>query len=275
MTSYDEKTALERRRAGARIVEDMLGADFSNMMAGSADRDDAAALQGRLALEQCYGDVWTRQELSRRDRSLVTLGILMSAGHRDEVANHVRGALANGVTVTELTEVALHSAPYIGLPAAGHAMSTVIETCAVHATSGTLTATEVLHAMFGTGGDHHHDASPATGVWHENATFFAMGADGIDREFHGLDEIAGLAGATMAVMDEMVDALIAVHPMGDDMAVATVSAHRRVAESGDTIDGVYALVVQVSEGKIAYARDLPSAAYREFFRRAAAAAGLR
>jgi ketosteroid isomerase-like protein len=154
-------------------------------------------------------------------------------------------------------------------------MSTVIETCAVHATSGTLTATEVLHAMFGTGGDHHHDASPATGVWHENATFFAMGADGIDREFHGLDEIAGLAGATMAVMDEMVDALIAVHPMGDDMAVATVSAHRRVAESGDTIDGVYALVVQVSEGKIAYARDLPSAAYREFFRRAAAAAGLR
>lgn len=40
-------------------------------------------------------------------------------------------------------------------------------------------------------------------------------------------------------MDEMVDTLIAVHPMGDDMAVATVSAHRRDAVSGDTIAGVY------------------------------------
>ncbi|QRY42696.1 carboxymuconolactone decarboxylase family protein [Mycolicibacterium boenickei] len=270
MTSHDKKTALERRNAGAKIVVDMLGADFSNMMAGSADRDDAASMLGRLALEQCYGDVWTRPELSRRDRSLVTLGILMSAGHRDEIANHVRGALANGVTVTELTEIALHSAPYIGLPAAGHAMSTVTETCAAYATTATPTATGVLHALFGTGGDHHQDSSPATGVWHEDATFFSMGADGIDRELHGLAEIAGLADATKAVMDEMVDALIAVHPMGDDMAVATVRAHRRVAESGDTIDSVYALVVQVSEGKIAYARDLPSAAYREFFRRAAA-----
>lgn len=272
MNSYDERTTLERRRSGAMVVTDMLGADFSNMMAGDADREDAAVMLGRLALEQCYGDVWTRQELSRRDRSLVTLGMLMSAGHRDEIANHVRGALANGVTVTELTEVALHSAPYIGLPAAGHAMSTIVETCSVQTRSECPSATGILHAMFGTGGDHHRDAGAAISVWHENATFYAMGVDGIDHEFRGRDEITALADATKAVMDEMDDTLIAVHPIGDDLAVATVSAHRRVARSGDTIDGVYAMIVQVSEGKIAYARDLPSAAYREFFRRAAASA---
>jgi alkylhydroperoxidase/carboxymuconolactone decarboxylase family protein YurZ len=268
VTPYDETTTMERRSAGAKVVADMLGTDFSNMMAGSADRDDAAHMLGRLALEQCYGDLWTRQGLSRRDRSLVTLGILMAAGHRDEIANHVRGALANGVTAEELTEAALHSAPYIGLPAAGHAMSTVVETCAAYASTGTLSATGVLHAVFGAGGDHHHDSGAAFGVWHDDATFFAMGADGTDRELHGPEQIAGLADATKAVMDEMIDTLIAAHPVGDDMAVATVRAHRRAAVSGETIDGVYALVVQVADGKIVYARDLPSAAYREFFRRA-------
>ncbi|WP_174518150.1 carboxymuconolactone decarboxylase family protein, partial [Mycobacteroides abscessus] len=78
---------------------------------------------------QCYGDIWARPGLSRRDRSLLTLGLLIAAGYQDEIANHTRGALSNGITPSELTEAALHAAPYIGLPAAGHAMSTITATC--------------------------------------------------------------------------------------------------------------------------------------------------
>jgi hypothetical protein len=43
-----------------------------------------------------------------------------------------------------------------------------------------------------------------------------------------------------------------------------VRAQRRIAKTGEAIDGTYALVVQVSQGQIIYARDLPGAAYREF-----------
>jgi alkylhydroperoxidase/carboxymuconolactone decarboxylase family protein YurZ len=130
MTKDLNETTAERRARGTEIVADMFGKDFlDNEMARPATGDDAIDTLGELALTQCYGDIWARPGLSRRDRSLITLGLLMSAGHRDEIANHVRGALANGVTPSELTEAALHAAPYIGLPATGHAMAVIAETC--------------------------------------------------------------------------------------------------------------------------------------------------
>lgn len=93
----------------------------------------------RLALEQCYGDVWTRPTLSRRDRSLLTLGMLLALRQPDEFANHVLGALGNGITEEELREVALHAMPYVGFPAAGQAMSVIERTLRDAAESRTST----------------------------------------------------------------------------------------------------------------------------------------
>jgi 4-carboxymuconolactone decarboxylase len=65
-----------------------------------------------------WADVWTRDGLDRRTRSLVTLGILTALDRPAEFESHVRGALANGCTVADIQELLLHTAPYCGAPAA-------------------------------------------------------------------------------------------------------------------------------------------------------------
>jgi len=64
-----------------------------------------------------WADVWTRDGLDRRVRSLVTLGVLVALNRPAEFESHLRGALANGCTVTEIQELLLHAAPYCGAPA--------------------------------------------------------------------------------------------------------------------------------------------------------------
>ena len=118
-----------RRQAGAQVVQEIFGQKFFDRTMGElAEGDGTLADMARLALEQCYGDVWTRPGLSRRDRSLVTLGMLLALRQPDELANHVLGAVGNGVTENELLEVALHAMPYVGFPAAGQAMSVIRQT---------------------------------------------------------------------------------------------------------------------------------------------------
>lgn len=72
-----------------------------------------------------WGDVWTRAELSRRDRSVVTLAVLVALGAEHELAMHVRAARRNGLTDSEIVEVVMHCALYAGLPRANRAMSIV------------------------------------------------------------------------------------------------------------------------------------------------------
>jgi 4-carboxymuconolactone decarboxylase len=66
----------------------------------------------------CFGDVWARPELGHRDRSLITLAMLVALGRPHEIRIHVRGAVANGVTVEEIRELLVHAVVYCGLPAA-------------------------------------------------------------------------------------------------------------------------------------------------------------
>jgi 4-carboxymuconolactone decarboxylase len=65
-----------------------------------------------------WADVWTRDGLDRRTRSLVTLGMLTALNRPVEFESHVRGALANGCTVADIQELLLHAAAYCGAPAA-------------------------------------------------------------------------------------------------------------------------------------------------------------
>lgn len=69
-----------------------------------------------------WGDVWSRPELSRRDRSIATLAVLVASGAENELAMHVRAARRNGLGVDEIAEVIMHVALYAGLPRANSAM---------------------------------------------------------------------------------------------------------------------------------------------------------
>jgi 4-carboxymuconolactone decarboxylase len=70
-----------------------------------------------------FGQVWTRPELSPRDRSLVTVAALTAAGNTGQLTYHLGLARDNGVTVTELTEAITHLAFYAGWPRAMSAMA--------------------------------------------------------------------------------------------------------------------------------------------------------
>ena len=65
-----------------------------------------------------YGDVWERTDLSKRDRSLVTIAALIASYRPEQLETHIGRALDNGVTKEEVAEVLTHLAFYAGWPAA-------------------------------------------------------------------------------------------------------------------------------------------------------------
>ncbi|HEY0869802.1 MAG TPA: 4-carboxymuconolactone decarboxylase [Acidothermaceae bacterium] len=75
-----------------------------------------------------WGSIWSRPGLGRRERSLITLAILAALGHTEEIPMHVRGALTNGVTREEISEVFLHTAVYAGVPSANNAFAVAKKT---------------------------------------------------------------------------------------------------------------------------------------------------
>jgi 4-carboxymuconolactone decarboxylase len=77
-----------------------------------------------------WGDVWARDGLDRRTRSIVTLTALTALRAENEIAMHVRAAITNGLTPAEITEVLLHTAVYSGLPAANAAFAIAQRTLA-------------------------------------------------------------------------------------------------------------------------------------------------
>jgi 4-carboxymuconolactone decarboxylase len=70
-----------------------------------------------------FGEAWTRPELSPRDRSLVTVTALATAGNTEQLTYHLGLARQNGVTQTELIEAITHLAFYAGWPRAMSAMT--------------------------------------------------------------------------------------------------------------------------------------------------------
>ncbi|MFI1759443.1 3-oxoadipate enol-lactonase [Streptomyces sp. NPDC020571] len=71
-----------------------------------------------------WGEIWTDDTLSRRERSMVTLTALVAHGHYEELAMHVRAARRNGLTPDEIGAVLLQTAVYCGVPAANSAFAT-------------------------------------------------------------------------------------------------------------------------------------------------------
>jgi 4-carboxymuconolactone decarboxylase len=68
-----------------------------------------------------FGDMWERPNLSKRDRSLVTVAALVALYRTDQLRGHLQRALFNGVTKDEIIEVITHLAFYSGWPNAMNA----------------------------------------------------------------------------------------------------------------------------------------------------------
>ncbi len=101
---------------GLDIRRAVLGAEYVDRAVGNAD-DFTRPLQ-ELVTSYCWGDVWARPGLSRRDRSMLNLAMLTALGKMHELRLHVRGAITNGLTPAEISEILLQTAIYCGVPAA-------------------------------------------------------------------------------------------------------------------------------------------------------------
>jgi len=77
---------------------------------------DIAPKMAQLTDEVLYGDVWERPELSKRDRSLVTVSALVAMNRPEQLRSHIRLALRNGATKEQLVETIVHLAFYAGWP---------------------------------------------------------------------------------------------------------------------------------------------------------------
>ncbi|GIJ31095.1 MULTISPECIES: 4-carboxymuconolactone decarboxylase [Micromonospora] len=119
-------TDQQRYEAGMAVRRQVLGdAHVDRAIAGT---DEFTADFQDLITRYAWGEIWTREGLDRRTRSCITLAVLATLHHDEELAMHVRAALRNGLTPDEVKEVLLQVAVYAGVPAANRAFKVAQET---------------------------------------------------------------------------------------------------------------------------------------------------
>ena len=110
---FDEN---ERFLSGLALRKQVLGeAHVQRSMAAALDDPFLQPIQ-QMAVEVGWGQVWTRPGLPLKVRSFLSIAFLAAQGKHDELRTHIRGALNNGATPEELSEVLLQSAVYCGIP---------------------------------------------------------------------------------------------------------------------------------------------------------------
>jgi 4-carboxymuconolactone decarboxylase len=111
---YDEGMRVRRRVLGDAHVD-----------RAEAKKTDFDAPFQKFITETAWGAVWTRDEFSPRERSIVTIALLAALGNHEELALHVRATKNTGATQDDIREAMLHVAVYAGVPRANHAIKII------------------------------------------------------------------------------------------------------------------------------------------------------
>jgi 4-carboxymuconolactone decarboxylase len=117
MTLPDSLTA--RAQQGAKVRREVLGAAYVD--SGKQQVNSFTQNFIEFTQTQCWGNVWLREGLPRKTRSMLNICMLAAMGHWQEFEVHIRGALNNGVTSEEIAEIILHTGVYAGVPVAADA----------------------------------------------------------------------------------------------------------------------------------------------------------
>lgn len=105
----------ERYKDGEKNRREVLGDAYVNKAAGSPDSFNKEFQQ--LVTEYAWGEIWGRDAVTRKQKSLNTLCILATLNRSTEFQTHLRGAINNGCTVDEIKETLMQVAVYAGMPA--------------------------------------------------------------------------------------------------------------------------------------------------------------
>ncbi|KAH7393871.1 AhpD-like protein [Phaeosphaeria sp. MPI-PUGE-AT-0046c] len=106
-TLFDEGIAVRRSVVGDAYVDASLARNSSSFSKPLSE----------LVTEVGWGWIWSRPGLTRKQRSLLNLGMLCALNRSTELGVHVRGALKNGLSEEEIREALLQVGVYVGLPA--------------------------------------------------------------------------------------------------------------------------------------------------------------
>jgi 4-carboxymuconolactone decarboxylase len=110
-----EQMDKERYDRGLEIRKAVLGAEYVEKSLKSAD--DFNRPMQELSTEYCWGAVWGREGLTRKERSMINLAMISALNRPNELKIHVQGAIRNGLTREQIREVLMQVAIYCGVPA--------------------------------------------------------------------------------------------------------------------------------------------------------------
>ena len=101
---------------GLKTRREVLGTEYVDNSLKNAD--DFNMPMQELVTEYCWHEIWNRPGLDRRTRSIINLSMLTALNRPHELKLHVKGAINNGLSKTEISEIFLQTAIYCGVPAA-------------------------------------------------------------------------------------------------------------------------------------------------------------
>ena len=110
---------------GLRVRTEVLGA--AHVKRRTQKPNEYAWPFEEFTTKAAWGLIWSRPGLSRKSRSLLNLGMLTALGQPQELRLHIRAALRNGLTRTEIVEALLHTAVYCGIPKCAEARRAMLE----------------------------------------------------------------------------------------------------------------------------------------------------
>ncbi len=114
-----EAKTFDRFQQGTSTRRSVLGnAHVDRAQAASTPFDEPFQ---RLITESAWGNVWSGEQWTKRERSMVTIALLAALGQDEEVAMHVRATANTGASEEDIREALMHVAIYAGVPAANHA----------------------------------------------------------------------------------------------------------------------------------------------------------
>lgn len=125
-----QEDSIDRHKRAEEILHQMLPAEVATGIASKEPTAPFGAEMSRLAFENAYVQLWTRSGLTLKERSLVTISMLIALGNEKELAVHLASGLRNGLTPEELEEVIYHSTAYAGFPRASDALAVATEVIA-------------------------------------------------------------------------------------------------------------------------------------------------
>jgi len=125
----------ERRETGMAVRRKVLGdAHVDRAEAAKTEFDEPFQT---LITEGAWGTVWASDEISLRERSMLTLALLAATGNFEEIPMHIRATARTGATEQDVQQVFQHVAIYAGVPRANHALKLAKQTFAeMSATDG-------------------------------------------------------------------------------------------------------------------------------------------